>query len=358
MTSNLEPVLMSPSPSPPPLTAQADIEALLAIQASFGANVTLGWNISTDPCAQGNGWSNVACSCQDIDPATFEEEHRHCGDYIRSGNYSRVIYLELEGTGKGEDKLKGTIPPELGQLNELRWLSLEDNELEGEIPDTFENLKELRYLSLGDNRLSGTVPDYFSSYEHLMSLHLHDNNFSGSLSENWCREKHKEENSGNQTIIGTISNNPLMCGKPCLFNTQTDFGVEPGKVPDCLADVLQGATENTFLYIQTNESNNGATEFRADCDDTPPICIEAVNGCKLSVPPFWTLEDNVTFNYTSFTDPETDINHYEFNIVRVVNATSNDRFGVGVNNTAEYEPITVKTQVSALLVLANPSIID
>lgn len=341
MTSSLEPVL------PPALTAQRDIEALLAIQASFGLNATFGWSNLTDPCARGNGWSNVACSCQDIDPATFEEEHRHCGNYERSGDFSRVIYLELEGTGNGEDKLKGTIPSEIGQLNELRWLSLEDNELEGEIPDSFRNLTELRYLSLADNRLSGTVPDYFSSYEHLMSLHLHGNNFNGSLSDNWCNGKHTEEDSVNETIAGSIYNNPFMCGK--LASLLFKMTAESGKVPDCLVDILKD-TNNTWLYRETSENGDSSSKARHDCDDTPPICIEEVNGCKLSVPAFWTHEDNVTFNYTNFTDPETGISHYDFNIVRVVNAVSNDRFRVGENNTVEFEPVTVKIKVSPLFV--------
>lgn len=216
------------APSPPALTAEGDIKALLAIQDSFGPNATFGWSNLTDPCARSNGWRKVACSCQEFDPATFEEERRHCGNYAQNGSYSRVIYLELEGTGNGDDKLKGTIPPEIGQLNELRWLSLEDNELDDEIPDSFRNLTELRYLSLADNRLSGTVPDYFSSYEHLMSLHLHGNNFSGSLSENWCNGKHKAKDLVNETMAGSIYNNPFMCGKLCLFSTLFHCGIRKG----------------------------------------------------------------------------------------------------------------------------------
>jgi len=115
-------------------------------------------------------------------------------------------------------------------------------------------------------------------------------------------------------------------------------------VPECLRSITN--LNGTFLYVPTNDSS----QTYPRCDTTEPICDEDINGCRLSVPEYWIREDNVTFSYTNFTDPETGIYAYTFNIIRVVNATSNDSFTVGQNNTVEYKNVTVKLKVCLFFV--------
>eukprot|EP00210_Caulerpa_lentillifera_P004366 g4164.t1 len=329
--------MVPPSPPPPPPTYLGDINALLAIQAYFNASERLNWNRSIDPCGEDTSWKNVACSCNGFGPTVYEE-YIHCDNYTANPRRSRVVYLTLDGGANEIDKFKGSIPDEIGRLKKLRWLSLKNNDLDGVIPDSFRNLKQLRYLSLANNRLSGTVPHFFSSYKHLMSIYLHHNNFSGSLADDWCRKRNNQQT--NNVTAGSIYQNNYMCGEhPSILHTLVLANSVSGKLPSCLTDVMQNLNE-TYLYIQSNDSS--IAKAPTECDATPPICQEDVNGCKLSVPSFWNRED-VIFNYTSFTDPETGISHYEFRIIRVVvvNATSNDRFTVGVKNLAEITPKTV-----------------
>eukprot|EP00210_Caulerpa_lentillifera_P002998 g2862.t1 len=306
--------------SPP--TASKDIEALLAIQDALGENSFLEWNRSTDPCNKDQTWRFVGCTCDQFNSTLFQEKWTHCDNYEPNPNRSRVIYLEIERSGSEEDKLKGTIPAQIGNLKKLRWLNLEGNHLEGEIPRSFRKLKELRYLSLANNRLSGSIPDYFGSYDNLMTLKLHQNNFSGELPAQWCSpdEEGRENKWQNGSISGSIYENPLMCGK----------------VPDCLTDVFMNRND-TWLYIPTNDTS----QIYQECDITDPICDEGINGCKVSVPKFWNREDNVNFNFTNFTDPETGIFGYEFNIIRIVNTSSNDSFSLGLSSTVDYYNKTV-----------------
>ena len=70
------------------------------------------------------------------------------------GNLINLESLYLEKNG-----LTGTIPPEIGQLINLKWLHLSDNQLEGEIPPEIGNLTNLEYLGLSINQLSGTIPE-------------------------------------------------------------------------------------------------------------------------------------------------------------------------------------------------------
>ena len=67
----------------------------------------------------------------------------------------QVGYLDLSG-----NQLTGTIPTELGNLTNLRFLYLGGNSLSGSIPTELGNLTNLEYLHLYDNQLSGDIPDF------------------------------------------------------------------------------------------------------------------------------------------------------------------------------------------------------
>ena len=58
-----------------------------------------------------------------------------------------------------ENGLSGEIPPDLGNLTNLRWLHLQENDLTGAVPPEFGGLSKLVQLMLGDNSgLSGAFP--------------------------------------------------------------------------------------------------------------------------------------------------------------------------------------------------------
>ena len=65
----------------------------------------------------------------------------------------RVAELWLWG-----NKLRGSIPAELGDLTELQTLDLRSNQLTGSIPAWLGDLTNLRRLYLGSNRLAGPIP--------------------------------------------------------------------------------------------------------------------------------------------------------------------------------------------------------
>lgn len=83
----------------------------------------------------------------------------------------RVMWLTLTGNG-----LKGTLPPELGDLSEIQYLGLADNELRGPIPSQLGDLPRLAGLFLQNNRLTGIIPESFLQLEHLRVL-----DFGGNL---------------------------------------------------------------------------------------------------------------------------------------------------------------------------------
>ncbi len=85
-----------------------------------------------------------------------------------------LALLENEG-------LTGPIPPQLGNLDNLRRLVLLRNSLIGPIPPELGNLEKLQILWLESNSLSGTIPPELGSLEQLQWLRLYDNSLSGSI---------------------------------------------------------------------------------------------------------------------------------------------------------------------------------
>ena len=79
------------------------------------------------------------------------------------------------------NQLTGTIPPELGTLSSLEWVSLYQNQLTGEIPAELGNLTNLAHLRLDGNRLTGTIPAELGRLTNLTVLYLSGNPLTGCV---------------------------------------------------------------------------------------------------------------------------------------------------------------------------------
>ena len=92
------------------------------------------------------------------------------------GNLKNLQTLDLS-----DNHLSGSIPPELGNLSSLQSLNLSDNDLSGPIPPELGNLKNLQYLNLDDNHLRGLIPPELGNLKNLQSLRLFYNDLRGSI---------------------------------------------------------------------------------------------------------------------------------------------------------------------------------
>jgi hypothetical protein len=128
-----------------------ECEALVALYNSTGGeNWTdnSGWLETNTPCS----WYKVTCS---------------------GGHVSR---LDLSS-----NQLSGTIPPELGQLSNLKHLYLNSNQLSGTIPPELGQLSNLQALDLPFNQLSGTIPPELGQLSNLKHLYLYSNQLTGEI---------------------------------------------------------------------------------------------------------------------------------------------------------------------------------
>ena len=79
------------------------------------------------------------------------------------------------------NRLTGSIPPELGKLSALTALKLSYNQLTGPIPPELGNLSALSLLNLGHNALTGSLPPELKKLSRLNTLHLFGNALTGPI---------------------------------------------------------------------------------------------------------------------------------------------------------------------------------
>ena len=87
----------------------------------------------------------------------------------------------VHGLFLGGNQLTGEMPAELGNLANLRLLSLRDNQLTGEIPPELGRLANLERLRLHNNQLSGEIPAELGSLTNLEHLRLDGNQLTGEI---------------------------------------------------------------------------------------------------------------------------------------------------------------------------------
>ena len=95
---------------------------------------------------------------------------------VPSVNGSRVGEINLGFYG-----INGIVPPELGELNGLTYLYLNDNRLTGTIPAELGRLSNLRSLNLAVNRLSGSIPTELGRLNQLVNLDFGQNRLTGDV---------------------------------------------------------------------------------------------------------------------------------------------------------------------------------
>jgi Leucine-rich repeat (LRR) protein len=136
-----------------PLSAQVVPQDSLALVAFYDSTNGDNWNTNTNwktgPVAT---WHGVIVS----------------GD--------RVTQIILPGNG-----LTGTLPPAIGDLDQLGVLIVNNNAIGDTIPSQLGNANSLSYLSLFDNNFSGKIPSSLGNLSNLTKLHLYDNALTDTI---------------------------------------------------------------------------------------------------------------------------------------------------------------------------------
>ena len=116
------------------------------------------------------------------------------------GNLQNLIFVSLQ-----HNSLSGDILPELGSLRQLHVLNLSGNSLTGTIPSEFGNLRQLKVLNLSGNSVTGMIPPQLGNLQRLGELQLSGNSLTGDIPPDIGKLQHlRILNARDNTLAGVI----------------------------------------------------------------------------------------------------------------------------------------------------------
>ncbi|MFL2983510.1 MAG: leucine-rich repeat domain-containing protein [Candidatus Neomarinimicrobiota bacterium] len=197
--------------------------------------------------------------------------------------YNQCYIIEdTDSLNLAENNLQGSIPVEIGELVNLRYLFLYGNDFSGEIPSEFGNLTNLNHLYLYDNNLSGSIPieignltslthlfiqnnqlegeisSILNDLSNLEFLYLNDNNLIGHIDPNLCGI---DLNWGN-SLYSNISNNSFCPPYPSCLEDIVGYQ----DTSNCSSDLksMIGFSKKNSIYDAYPNPSNASIVFRYD----------------------------------------------------------------------------------------------
>jgi Leucine-rich repeat (LRR) protein len=181
----------------PMYVSEQDSLALVALHNSL--NGTTGWNLSEPVCL----WDGVVVYNKRVKEIRLTAFIPTLVGTLPAdlGNLDELITLSIQGEKidgtipeqifnlsnlqeliieRGSGNLTSTIPSGIGNLTHLEHLSL-PKIVEGTLPSEIGNLTNLEFLDLSKGNLSGNLPPEMSNLINLRHLDISDNQISGSL---------------------------------------------------------------------------------------------------------------------------------------------------------------------------------
>ena len=143
----------------------------------------------------------------------------------------RVAKLDLH-----INNLSGPMPPELGDVSNLRVLVLEGNDLTGPLPPELGDLSNLERLNLSGNNLTGPLPPELGDLASLVNLNLSRNNVTGPIPPALGRMPSLWGlNLDSNNLTGPIP--PALGRMPSLWGLNLDSNNLTGPIPPELGDL-------------------------------------------------------------------------------------------------------------------------
>ncbi len=157
-------------------------------------------------------------------------------------NFTNLRWLYLD-----DNKITGTIPESIGDLNKLWDLYLSDNQLEGTLPASMGNMNELSWLYLNNNNLSGPLPSLMGNISTLREIYIDNNRF---------HHAHIEEvmNWQNYPYISFLKYDPQQ-----LVGLEKTIFAQEGNSVELLIDNYTVSNNDRYQWYKDDVPIDGAT---------------------------------------------------------------------------------------------------
>ena len=192
-------------------------------------------------------------------------------------NYDLANEFTLSDLG-----LSGEIPQEIGTLDSLEFLWLEDNQLADSIPPSIGELDKLKYLVLSHNQLSGSIPSEIGNLSNLQILKLDNNELSGYIPESICDLTLQFHGSNN--LFGedfAIYNNQLCAPYPDCVDAYV--GIQNTSNCDLASDTFNPIPLDYSIYDPYPNPFNAQTtiQITLPIKDVMIVKVYDVNGSEV-----------------------------------------------------------------------------
>lgn len=152
--------------------------------------------------------------------------------------HGRLVSLNLNENG-----LVGSIPPELGMLQDLQYLQLSLNHLTGTLPAALAKLLQLKQFDVSFNQLMSTLPNSYGTWIDLVELRVDHNKFSGTFPSSYS----------SLTKVQRL---------------HLEFNNFQGPIETKFCDFAYGKCQNlgqNFEFVSDCNDDSGATATAMDC---------------------------------------------------------------------------------------------
>ncbi|KAK1277068.1 putative inactive receptor kinase [Acorus gramineus] len=180
---------------------------------------------------------------------------------------SSLVSLDLS-----YNMLSGTLPPEIGALEEIKVLNIGKNNMSGDIPTEITKLRSLLFLDLSNNHFEGSIPDDLP--DSLEGFNVSYNNLSGTVPNNLIRFPDSSFHPGNTLLKFPHA---VSSSEGIIGFIRGKHGIQPAIRDAVIAGLVVGTVLiivfSLFVYYRRSSGINCGKDTERNKDvEAPPAC--------------------------------------------------------------------------------------